>query len=235
MFVSFRHNTFGGTMFRVSAVVATSGAAMASLLVPGTSQSAAASIAPPVVAPMATQAAASRPAWVRKEQIRTRRKPTAKSATVRQPKIGFKLFVTGTSQNGWYKVSGRTEYVYGGSITFTYHHLWSRKRQGDYRVRRFSQLYTYRKIKARGISPVSTQYKCIKSLWNRESGWRYWASNGSGAYGIPQALPGRKMASYGRDWRTNPTTQIKWGLGYVKGRYGTPCRALGHFKSHNWY
>ncbi|MGI5167349.1 transglycosylase SLT domain-containing protein [Spirillospora sp. CA-253888] len=80
------------------------------------------------------------------------------------------------------------------------------------------------------------QYKCLVKLWNRESHWNHKAHNrSSGAYGIPQALPGRKMRSAGKDWRTNPRTQIKWGLKYIKGRYKTPCRALGHSNSRGWY
>ena len=61
------------------------------------------------------------------------------------------------------------------------------------------------------------------------------AANSSGAYGIPQALPGSKMGTYGSDWRTNPVTQIKWGLGYIKGRYGKPCVAWDHWRNFNWY
>ena len=80
------------------------------------------------------------------------------------------------------------------------------------------------------------QFSCLAKLWTRESGWNHRAANGSsGAYGIPQALPGHKMATKGRDWRTNPRTQIAWGLSYIKQRYGTPCRAWGHFQSHHWY
>jgi len=80
------------------------------------------------------------------------------------------------------------------------------------------------------------QFGCLVSLWDRESHWNVYAKNPrSGAYGIPQALPGSKMASAGKDWRTNPETQIKWGLGYIKGRYGTPCKAWSHFKSKGWY
>ncbi|GGO74736.1 transglycosylase SLT domain-containing protein [Nonomuraea cavernae] len=79
------------------------------------------------------------------------------------------------------------------------------------------------------------QFACLVKLWSRESGWNHRAGNRSGAYGIPQALPGHKMATSGRDWRTNPRTQIAWGLGYIKKRYGTPCRAWGHFQSHRWY
>lgn len=79
------------------------------------------------------------------------------------------------------------------------------------------------------------QFACLVSLWNRESGWRVNAANSSGAYGIPQALPGSKMASAGADWQTNPATQIAWGLGYISGRYGTPCGAWGHSQSSGWY
>lgn len=73
-------------------------------------------------------------------------------------------------------------------------------------------------------------------LWDRESGWRWNAENHtSGAYGIPQSLPANKMASAGSDWRTNGATQIKWGLAYIKGRYGSPAGAWAHEQSHNWY
>ena len=82
----------------------------------------------------------------------------------------------------------------------------------------------------------SGQYPCLVSLWNRESRWNLHASNpSSGAYGIPQALPGRKMASAGADWRTNPVTQMKWGLDYIADRYGTPCAAWGHSQNTGWY
>ncbi len=80
------------------------------------------------------------------------------------------------------------------------------------------------------------QFACLVSLWNKESGWNVTAYNrSSGAYGIPQALPGNKMASAGADWQTNPATQIAWGLGYIGGRYGTPCGAWGHSQSVGWY
>ncbi|WP_246104425.1 hypothetical protein [Rudaeicoccus suwonensis] len=80
------------------------------------------------------------------------------------------------------------------------------------------------------------QMGCLVSLWNRESGWNASAENASsGAYGIPQALPGSKMASAGADWRTNPATQIKWGLGYIASRYGSPCGAWGHSQATGWY
>jgi hypothetical protein len=80
------------------------------------------------------------------------------------------------------------------------------------------------------------QWACLDNLWIRESNWRHTAANkSSGAYGIPQALPGSKMAKYGDDWLTNPATQIKWGLAYVKGRYQTPCGAWGAFNDKGWY
>lgn len=80
------------------------------------------------------------------------------------------------------------------------------------------------------------QFSCLVSLWNKESGWNVSAYNaGSGAYGIPQALPGSKMGSAGADWQTNAATQISWGLGYIQGRYGTPCGAWGHSQSTGWY
>lgn len=75
----------------------------------------------------------------------------------------------------------------------------------------------------------------LVALWNKESGWNPAAYNPSGAYGIPQALPGGKMASAGADWRTNPATQIRWGLGYIKGVYGSPAAAWGHSQATNWY
>jgi len=81
-----------------------------------------------------------------------------------------------------------------------------------------------------------SQFNCLRKLWTRESNWNHRAYNrSSGAYGIPQALPAGKMATAGRDWRTNPRTQIKWGLGYIKQRYGSPCQAWKHFTTRGWY
>jgi hypothetical protein len=80
------------------------------------------------------------------------------------------------------------------------------------------------------------QFSCLDSLWTRESNWNVYAANASsGAYGIPQALPGIKMESVGSDWRTNPVTQIKWGLGYIQERYGSPCNAWAHSEASGWY
>ncbi len=88
-------------------------------------------------------------------------------------------------------------------------------------------------VAARGWG--NDQFSCLVSLWNKESGWRVNAYNPSGAYGIPQSLPGSKMASVGADWQTNPATQITWGLNYISGVYGTPCGAWAHSVANNWY
>jgi hypothetical protein len=92
--------------------------------------------------------------------------------------------------------------------------------------------------KAYAATKVGTgaEYTCLVQLWNKESGWRTNASNpSSGAYGIPQSLPGNKMASYGLDWQTNYRTQVNWGIGYIQGRYGTMCAAWAHSVAKNWY
>jgi hypothetical protein len=83
--------------------------------------------------------------------------------------------------------------------------------------------------------PPQTYFSCLNNIWTRESNWIYNAENPSGAYGIPQALPGDKMASAGPNWMTDPTTQIRWGLGYIKGRYGTPCDAWAFWQDNGWY
>jgi hypothetical protein len=80
------------------------------------------------------------------------------------------------------------------------------------------------------------QFPCLEQLWTKESNWNYKARNRvSGAHGIPQALPATKMEVVGTDWRTNPVTQITWGLKYIKERYNTPCAAWSKFKRSNWY
>ena len=81
----------------------------------------------------------------------------------------------------------------------------------------------------------ASQFGCLDQLWTRESDWRVGAQNASGAYGIPQALPASKMATMGSDWRTNPITQIRWGLSYIADAYGSPCVALQHSYRYNYY
>lgn len=97
-----------------------------------------------------------------------------------------------------------------------------------------AQAYAAGAVAARGWP--STEFDCLVALWSKESGWRVNAYNASsGAYGIPQALPGSKMATAGADWETNAATQIEWGLGYIQGRYTTPCGAWAHSQDVGWY
>jgi hypothetical protein len=97
-----------------------------------------------------------------------------------------------------------------------------------------AQAIAYDMVLARGWD--QSEFECLVALWNRESRWNVYAHNvSSGAYGIPQALPGDKMATAGADWQTNPVTQITWGLGYIAGRYGTPCGAWEHSERKGWY
>ncbi|MFE9805145.1 transglycosylase SLT domain-containing protein [Streptomyces sp. NPDC005227] len=88
---------------------------------------------------------------------------------------------------------------------------------------------------ARQMVP-SGQFQCFSNIVNHESSWNYKAVNASsGAYGLFQALPGSKMSSVGSDWQTNPATQIKWGLNYMNGRYGSPCEAWSFWQANSWY
>lgn len=82
---------------------------------------------------------------------------------------------------------------------------------------------------------TGSEFQCLYLLWQKESGWNHLASNPSGAYGIPQSLPGSKMATVGSDWSTNPSTQITWGLGYIARSYGTPCGAWAKSQASGWY
>ncbi|HEY3411110.1 MAG TPA: hypothetical protein VGK53_23335, partial [Propionicimonas sp.] len=93
-----------------------------------------------------------------------------------------------------------------------------------------------RQIMANKYSWGADQFSCYNNIIMRESKWIVSADNPhSSAYGIPQALPGKKMAAFGSDWRTNPATQIRWGLDYVHTRYGTPCGAWSFKRGHGWY
>ena len=97
-----------------------------------------------------------------------------------------------------------------------------------------AQSIAYNMLSSFGWSP-QTYFSCLNNIWTRESGWMYNAEKPSGAYGIPQALPGDKMASAGPNWMTDPTTQIKWGLGYIQERYGDPCSAWSFWQAHDYY
>ena len=97
--------------------------------------------------------------------------------------------------------------------------------------------YTVAEVQAMARQMIpADQFQCFSNIVNHESTWNYQAQNASsGAYGLVQALPGSKMASAGADWQTNPATQIKWGLGYIQERYGSPCGAWGFKQGHGWY
>ncbi|ARE74813.1 transglycosylase SLT domain-containing protein [Streptomyces sp. NPDC059558] len=97
--------------------------------------------------------------------------------------------------------------------------------------------YTVAQVKAIAQQMVPAgQFQCFSNIINQESTWNYLAVNkSSGAYGLVQALPGSKMASAGADWRTNPATQIKWGLNYMEDRYGSPCAAWSFHQNNGWY
>lgn len=95
---------------------------------------------------------------------------------------------------------------------------------------------TARQLMASTYGWSGDQFSCLESLWTKESGWNYQAYNADGgATGIPQALPGSKMAAAGADWQSNAATQIAWGLGYISSAYGTPCSAWSHSQAMNWY
>ncbi|WP_416237571.1 transglycosylase SLT domain-containing protein [Streptomyces sp. NBC_00162] len=105
---------------------------------------------------------------------------------------------------------------------------------GDFAVQ---SSYTVAQVKAIAQQMVPAgQFQCFSNIINQESTWNYKAVNSSsGAYGLVQALPGSKMASAGADWRTNPATQIKWGLNYMEDRYGSPCGAWSFHQANGWY
>ena len=97
-----------------------------------------------------------------------------------------------------------------------------------------AQAIAHEMVLARGWN--EEQYSCLVALWERESHWNVYAHNAkSGAHGIPQALPGEKMATVGADWETNPATQITWGLNYIAGRYADPCGAWSSSETRGWY
>ncbi|KPI27224.1 Lytic transglycosylase catalytic [Actinobacteria bacterium OK074] len=97
--------------------------------------------------------------------------------------------------------------------------------------------YTVAQIQSMARAMVSSsQFTCFSNIVDHESSWSYTATNASsGAYGLFQALPGSKMSSVGSDWRTNPATQIKWGLNYMNSRYGSPCEAWSFWQANSWY
>jgi hypothetical protein len=107
-----------------------------------------------------------------------------------------------------------------------HHHGWARHFRGNQRI-------AARMLHRHGWG--HSQMQPLIALWNRESGWSKTAYNSSGAYGIPQALPGSKMSSAGPNWRYNAHTQIRWGMRYIQHRYGSPANAWAHSQSSGWY
>ncbi len=116
---------------------------------------------------------------------------------------------------------------------------WNRKQRLDRRTLAASNLTPIEVGRALALRAGWGQHQwvCLATLWSRESGWIPTKLNyaGSGAYGIPQALPASKMRSAGADWRTNPATQIRWGISYIKSRYGDACGALEHSNTRGYY
>lgn len=136
----------------------------------------------------------------------------------------------GITYNQWSQVmiDGDEYYVYSDFLTTEAPLVTATGAKGEY------QRYALSLMSEFGWA--DTEITPLINLWNRESGWNPSAHNGSsGAHGIPQALPASKMAAYGSDYYTNGKTQIRWGLNYIAGRYGSPSRAWAHFCSHNWY
>ena len=94
---------------------------------------------------------------------------------------------------------------------------------------------SYAKQKCQEYGWSDEDFNSLVKLWHAESGWNVEAGNPNGSYGIPQANPGTKMASYGSDWMTNYVTQINWGFDYIQQRYTNPTNAWKHFQKKNWY
>jgi len=139
---------------------------------------------------------------------------------------------TGITHNGWSRIVIDDEdyYIPGGRLTFNAPEGLpiAGGVKGEYQKYALSLLPNY--------GWDDSELAPLIYLWNRESGWNPNSHNrGSGAHGIPQALPASKMASEGADYYTNPEPQIRWGLGYIAGRYGSPSAAWAHFQSRGWY
>ncbi|MEV7976231.1 phage tail tape measure protein [Streptomyces sp. NPDC086519] len=133
-----------------------------------------------------------------------------------------------------FKGVGDFVYKVGDTVAGTVKGIASSIGLGNSSVSGAAQQFAQLAMKAKGWG--SAEWPALKALWTRESGWNYKATNPtSGAYGIPQALPASKMASAGSDWRTNADTQIRWGLGYIKSRYGSPTAAWAHENKFGWY
>lgn len=136
----------------------------------------------------------------------------------------------GVTYNNWslVDIDGKEYYISSDDLTSDPPLITATGQKGEYQKYALSLMDDY--------GWEATEITPLINLWNRESGWNPSAHNkSSGAHGIPQALPGSKMASEGSDWSTNGETQIRWGLNYISGRYGSPSGAWSHFCSHHWY
>jgi len=140
------------------------------------------------------------------------------------------VYRAGVTYNNWslVEIDEKQYYIKSSNLTTEAPFAFSDGMKGEYQKYAFSILGDY--------GWASSEIDPLINLWNRESGWNPSAHNsGSGAHGIPQALPASKMASEGSDYMTNGNTQIRWGLSYIKNRYGSPSAAWGHFCACNWY
>lgn len=119
-----------------------------------------------------------------------------------------------------------TETLASTMLITTEHKPWTPQQQA-----KWNMYHYYHKV-----WNVKKQFRCLNWLWDRESDWNKYATNPySGAYGIPQALPGDKMASEGKDWPDSARIQIRWGLKYIRNTYGRPCTAWNHEINYGWY
>jgi len=158
---------------------------------------------------------------------------TALVTTVTGLTFGLASAVTGTTAHAGTETAAGASRASAASVQ-TVNAKTVQKKKKKLSAKQRNKAIARKMLKKKGMS--DRQYRCLAKLWTKESNWNHRAYNSSsGAGGIPQALPASKMGSAGSDWRTNPKTQIKWGLRYIKGRYGTPCGAWAHFLSRNWY
>ena len=149
-------------------------------------------------------------------------------------KFGFGTYVTEAYTSAAHyaynkkRPENKDYYVYSDFLSTDPPMITATGAKGDYQRYALSLMSSY--------GWEDTEMYALIQLWNRESGWNPNSHNkSSGAHGIPQALPGRKMASEGSDWATNGNTQIRWGLNYIRNRYGSPSNAWAHFQRSGWY
>ena len=168
--------------------------------------------------------------WVTKDDVNYRTGPDTKYASIGTLDEYDSVYRVGETFNEWslVEVNDKQYYIKNSNLTTEAPFEFAAGMKGEYQQYAFSLLEDY--------GWDHTEITPLINLWNRESGWNPNAHNShSGAHGIAQALPASKMASEGADYYTNGYTQIRWGLSYIKNRYGSPSAAWGHFCSCNWY